>query len=317
MARTGPQYYPAANHTAYNYESLYSVSAIEVDKLLLHTTEGTSVPTYADRNGRKGASAPNFTLMPDIARKRATWYQHFRVDSSARALENRAGGVETNTDDVVQVELVGTCDPKTHAKWTAQNVPHIYWPEAPDWLLEEIAEFLAWLHEEHGVPLVAAPEWLAYPSSYGNTSARFTFDEWRKFKGVCGHQHAPENSHGDPGNIKIRWIIERAKQILGIDKEKPDGPGAPKPTTPKPVIPPFPGRKYFGAGQRNQYVEQLGRQLVKKGFAKYHDGDGYQPGPRWTEYDRKNVQAFQRSRAELRGDADGLPGPLTWQLLFK
>jgi peptidoglycan hydrolase-like protein with peptidoglycan-binding domain len=28
------------------------------------------------------------------------------------------------------------------------------------------------------------------------------------------------------------------------------------------------------------------------------------------------VRDFQKSRKELRGDADGIPGPLTWRLLF-
>lgn len=52
---------------------------------------------------------------------------------------------------------------------------------------------------------------------------------------------------------------------------------------------------------------------MKRGF-----GDHYRVGPSrtWGEADRLNVRDFQKSRKELRGDADGYPGPLTWRLLF-
>ncbi|MFE6500784.1 peptidoglycan-binding protein [Kitasatospora sp. NPDC057738] len=77
--------------------------------------------------------------------------------------------------------------------------------------------------------------------------------------------------------------------------------------------PEFPGRDCFGPGQNNDYVRQLGEQLVRKGF-----GGSYRvgPGPQWSDADRQAVAAFQRSRPELAGDADGYPGPLTWRLLY-
>jgi len=314
MTRTGPQYYPGANRTSYWYEDNFPATAMEVNVAGLHTTEGTGVPSYADSSGRRGASAPNFTALPYFAAKRLNWYQHFRVDSSSRALENRYGGVATNTLNVVQIELVGTCDPKTRDKWVREGREFIYWPEAPDWALDELAEFLAWLHEEHGVPLTAPSKWPAYPTSYANGGGqRMTFAEWNNFRGVCGHMHVPENSHGDPGNIKIAWLLELAKRKLGVDKDKPVGPGAPKPIAQKPRPPAFPGRKHFAAGQNNKYVTQLGNQLVKKGFGRHYRVG---PGPRWGDADRLNVRDFQRSDKRLAGDADGYPGPLTWQILF-
>jgi len=311
MTRSGPQFYPGASQ-AYYYEGRFASRAMEVNVCCLHTTEGRSVPTYGG-----GASAPNLTMNPDFKNKRLVSYQHFRIDSSARALENRYGGVETNTLNVVQVELVGTCDPATRDKWKrqghVQDKDFIYWPEAPDWALDELAEFLAWLHEEHGVPLTAPAKWPAYPSSYANGQGqRMSFSAWNNFRGVCGHMHVPENNHGDPGNIKIAWLLELAKQKLGVDKEKPNGPGAP-PKTNKPKPPPFPGRKYFGPGQNNKYVTQFGQQLVKKGFGRHYKVG---PGPKWSDADRLNCRDFQRSDRRLAGDADGYPGPLTWQILF-
>ncbi len=301
---TGPQYYPGASHSGASwYEDNYGGDAMDVNVLTIHTTEGTTLPTYDG-----GAVAPNITFVPDFTKKKLVAYQHYRVDISSRALVNKLGGVATNTNNVTQAEFVGTCDPATHRKWTNLGYAHIYWPEAPDWALEGMAEYVAWLHENHGVPLVAPSQWLAYPSSYGSTSARMSFDEWNKFRGICGHQHVPENIHGDPGNIAITKVIQMTKALLALD----DDPADPTPT-PKPAIPSFPGRKYFQPGANNSHVTTLGKQLVKKGFGRHYSVG---PGPRWGDADRLNVRDFQRSKAALRGDADGYPGPLTWKLLF-
>ncbi|MGG2460101.1 peptidoglycan-binding protein [Streptomyces sp. RGM 3693] len=82
--------------------------------------------------------------------------------------------------------------------------------------------------------------------------------------------------------------------------------------TAKPV-PPFPGTSYFGPGTNNSHITILGKQLVKRGFGAHYTSG---PGPKWTDSDRQNVADFQRSRKELRGVPDGIPGPLTWRLLF-
>ncbi|MEU6372963.1 peptidoglycan-binding protein [Streptomyces sp. NPDC046909] len=301
--KTGPQRYPGASRANW-YQDDFGGDPMEVNVVVLHTTEGRTLPGYEG-----GATAPNLTAVPDFAAKKLKWYQHFDIETSSRALVNLKGGAETNTANVCQVELVGTCDPTTHKKWMAASQEHIYWPDAPDWALQAVAQFLAWMHEEHGVPLSGPKEWPAYPSSYGKgNGARMTAAEWNKFKGICGHLHVVENQHGDPGAIDFAQLVKYAKADLDVDD---DTPAPTKPTTPK--IPAFPGRKYFVAGATNSYVLQLGKQLVKRGF-----GDHYKVGPSksWGEADRLNVRAFQKSRKELRGDADGTPGPLTWRLLF-
>ncbi|MEU3612862.1 peptidoglycan-binding protein [Streptomyces sp. NPDC006872] len=302
--KTGPQRYPGASRANW-YQDDFGGDPMQVDVVVLHTTEGPTLPGYGG-----GSSAPNLTAVPDLAAKKLKWYQHFDVETSSRALVNLSGGVETNTQNVCQVELVGTCDPKTHKKWTTAGKAHIYWPDAPDWALQGVAAFLGWMHEEHGVPLVGAKSWPAYPTSYENGGGqRMTAAQWKAFKGVCGHMHVPENVHGDPGAIDFARIIKYAKADLDLDDDTPEA------TTPpaKPTVPAFPGRKYFVTGATNAHVLKLGKQLVKRGF-----GDHYKVGPSksWGEADRLNVRDFQKSRPELRGDADGNPGPLTWRLLF-
>ncbi|MFF9065223.1 peptidoglycan-binding protein [Streptomyces sp. NPDC014891] len=76
----------------------------------------------------------------------------------------------------------------------------------------------------------------------------------------------------------------------------------------------FPGRGAFRPGQSNAYVEKLGKQLVKRGFGKHYLSG---PGPRWTEADRRNVEAFQRAQGWRGAAADGYPGPETWRRLFR
>ncbi|OKI04508.1 hypothetical protein A6A06_06865 [Streptomyces sp. CB02923] len=76
----------------------------------------------------------------------------------------------------------------------------------------------------------------------------------------------------------------------------------------------FPGAGWFRPGQSNGYVTSLGKRLVSKGFGKHYTSG---PGPRWTEADRRNVEAFQRAQGWTGRDADGYPGPETWRRLFR
>lgn len=192
--------------------------------VILHTTESTSWPKYAG-----GATAPQVTLRaPQKHISRGEARQHFPFNRSGRALRNKAGGVETNTLNAIQVELIGTCDPKHKKSWNGEGkkfagVDYIYWPEASDGQLKHVAKFLADMHNEFGLLLSAPREFLAYPGSYGeNHDNRLTGAEWRKSRGVYGHQHVPENSHGDPGNIDIDKILKFAKDLVN-EKKAPVG----------------------------------------------------------------------------------------------
>ncbi|WP_326659640.1 hypothetical protein [Streptomyces sp. NBC_00385] len=203
MAKTGPQRYPGSATGSSWYQDTYGGDVMESNVVVWHTTEGTSLPTYGG-----GTSAPNFTAVPDFTAKVLRWHQHFDFDVSSRALVNKAGGVETNTLNAVQVELVGTCDPTAHKRWGSR--PHLYTPELPDWVIRDLAAFARWARDHHGVPLSSGQTFVAYPASYGATKTRMTNAEWLSFKGHCGHQHVPENDHGDPGRFPIDAILAAA-----------------------------------------------------------------------------------------------------------
>lgn len=179
--------------------------------VVLHTTESTGWPGYDG-----GAKAPHYTAMPDIANRKILWRGHFPDEKSSRALRNEAGGVETNTLNCVQVELIGTCDPKHEFTWGTKKagVDYIFWPKAPYWALRAVAQFLVDQHDRHGLQLRSGLVFKPYPASYGDNGVRLSFSEWRNFVGILGHQHVPENSHGDPGDLKIATILNIAKEIL-------------------------------------------------------------------------------------------------------
>ncbi|MCX5266096.1 peptidoglycan-binding protein [Streptomyces sp. NBC_00199] len=122
------------------------------------------------------------------------------------------------------------------------------------------------------------------------------FSDYQRSLG-CEGTAPHEDADGVPGETSLR-------RLLGT---------LPGPAKPAPTAPAFPGRDKFGAGANNAYVTQLGRQLVKKGFGTHYTSG---PGPRWSEADRQNVAAFQRSQGWTGAEADGYPGPETWRRLF-
>lgn len=215
MTLTGPQKIPFANATKAWYGNKYPGDAMESNVGVVHTTEGTTLPDYGG-----GASAPNVTGVPDIKNQRINWFQHFDVDRSARALVNKAGGVQTNTLNAFQIELVGTCDPAKKTSWGSKKagVDYIFWPEAPDWALKEVGKLVRWLADNHKIPARSGVVWKAYPSSYGNSAVRLTGSQWENYYGWLGHQHVPENDHGDPGNLNFARILQHAAGTVPAPK---------------------------------------------------------------------------------------------------
>ncbi len=199
--RARPTIYPPADAVRQWYGDKFPTTDMGgVDKVLLHTTEGAGWPAYRD-----GAVAPNLTYWPATRQ----WRQHFPLNRSSRALcDATATAVRENRDRVVQVEIVAVCDPKLAPR--VRNGTYV-----GDLSAEAIADlgaFLAFMHEHYRVPLLAAPKWLPFDASYGNSPVRMTGRQYDVWKGVLGHQHASGNVHGDPGRLDIAGIIRAANR---------------------------------------------------------------------------------------------------------
>ncbi len=219
--------YPKADTATQWYAPHWpGTTPMHTNVFLLHSTEGGDWPTY-DRGQGPGEVAPNATYK----RTARTIRQHFPADMSSRALVNLPGGVETNTLNVFQLEIVGTCDPTMKGKLhDAQGRQAPYVPELDDDGIDDIAHLWLWLNQATDVPLTALPasRWKAYPGSYGTgNGTRMTGAQWSAFTGVCGHQHAPENVHGDPGAFPIARLLARVKELAGGEPPKDPPAGQP------------------------------------------------------------------------------------------
>lgn len=182
--------------------------------VVLHTTEGTDWPDYEG-----GATAPNYTGKPPLGDVRGQWRAHFPDEKSSRALRNEAGGVNTNTLNCVQLELIGTCDPKNAKRWGGTSRTriagrdYVYWPDADKRQLHWVSRILVDFKKRHGLRLRTGVQFKPYPASYGANGVRLSFAGWQNYVGVLGHQHVPENSHGDPGDIDIQEILRKAREL--------------------------------------------------------------------------------------------------------
>lgn len=176
-------------------------------KGLLHTTEGK---TYA---GARQAyvlnnSWPHATVTFQAGIFRC--YQHVPLSKPARALRNESGGVQTNRDNVIQLEIVGTADRHNASTWGDQYVENF-----PQEYLDGIARWMRFVETNHRVPRRCTVKFIRYPESYGANGVRLTGPQWDAYTGWLGHQHAPENTHGDPGLIDMVYLL------AGITQEAP------------------------------------------------------------------------------------------------
>lgn len=276
-------YYPPADRTA-RWKGQGNVTMPGIDKLVMHSTETRVLPSYS-------SSWPTITYDPWQHR----WYQHLPINGSATALVDPSSTpVRENRDNVCQLEIVGYCDPSLVAKYGHPI------DDLDQQAIKDLGGFVAWLHTEWGLELSAMAAWMAYPASYGNTRVRMSSAQFDAFKGICGHQHVPGNSHGDPGLLDVVGVLEAAQEAL-----RPQWDGVS-----------FPGADAFVLGQTHPAVTLLGQRLLVHDFTAHRTGPTYQPGPRFSETDQANVADFQRDQGWSGDDADGYPGPGTWRLLM-
>lgn len=147
-------------------------------KIVWHTTEGYGLPAYSGSN-------PHFTLDP----KTGTLYQHQDVRQGARALQNLSGGVETNRQGAIQVELIGFASQSQ--SWTEEAYQHI-------------ADLARWIEHYCGVQRECS---VSFPGN-GQT-AHMDATKWNSYNGHCGHCNVPENAHWDPGRLNIAAVLDK------------------------------------------------------------------------------------------------------------
>ncbi|WP_367621011.1 GH25 family lysozyme [Streptomyces olivoreticuli] len=74
---------------------------------------------------------------------------------------------------------------------------------------------------------------------------------------------------------------------------------------------PFPGADWFRDEPDSPIVTAMGRRLVAEGCSAYTEG----PSSQWTDADKLSYQRWQRKLGYSGTDADGWPGPASWDAL--
>jgi hypothetical protein len=165
-------------------------------KVVHHTTEGS---TYAGARSAYQAhkSDPHFTVAGDDI------LQHIDTELAARALKNRPGGVETNRDSAVQIEIVGFAGrPKDAAT------------------LRSVARLCRWLEAEHGIPQ-RWPNGRPQASTNGHDPGGHNRNAmaWDTESGHYGHSQVPENDHWDPGYTAAELAIVTPDAVFDAHEE--------------------------------------------------------------------------------------------------
>ncbi|WP_018157467.1 peptidoglycan-binding protein [Demetria terragena] len=147
---------------------------------------------------------------------------------------------------------------------------------------------------------LAALTWL-YRHSHGKLGT----DKALKITG-----HSDHVATTCPGGPLGTWIDGPGQKLYQEMKKKLGGAKDDDPSAPE-----FPGADAFQLGKSHPAVKTLDEGLIRKGFDKHHDGDGYQAGTTFSKYTRSNVQDFQKAQGWSGSGADGYPGAQTWKLL--
>lgn len=211
--------------------------------------------------------------------------QFLPANSRSFSVQDHTGGTRTNRAGKVVIQIEALFFPycrwnnRVYAKLT--DTPCKNWDKLQGWVN-------SWGVRD------------TWPMGMPNGKSQRNENIWETVGGWYGHSQVPENTHTDP----ITWpgFVD-----LTTSEMKPPA---------KKTVPLFPGRQYFKLGAYNLHVIEVDKNLVRLGFTRHNDGNGYQPGPRYTTFTRDNVKDLQHHLGWSGSDADGFVGPQTWHYLF-
>lgn len=175
--------------------------------LLLHTMESDNLDGAVRYLIQQG-SCSHFAF--DWRTERLV--QMVSMNRAARSLASGGNYGKTNAARVIQVEMTG------HAT------------DAPDWPKERneaigrmIARIAAHVPFRVDMPLSFYGDRSGFTVASKTARQRLSWPAWYRFDAICGHQHAPNNSHWDPGAIDTAEILAAARGT------KPPAPSKPAP----------------------------------------------------------------------------------------
>jgi hypothetical protein len=178
----------------------------------LHTGEGSTIEGIV-ATLKQNNSMSNEVYDPTIDRTVSL----IPAGTASRSLRNLNGGVQTNNResdgrpgaDVYQIEIVG------FASLVAGYSDQWY---------RNLANHVAAVCFLTGTPLEFPCKFEAYPPRDGirldgREPWRLTNEQWLNVNGVIGHQHIPENVHGDPGDLSRMVALLTEEDMALTDDE--------------------------------------------------------------------------------------------------
>jgi len=175
-------------------------------RIVVHTTETLSNPL----NWVGGWASPSHCVADPY---RYTVYQCCDFNYGAKALYNAAGGVQTNLEGALQVEInMRAVDPADPSRPDLSEAQY-------RWLAKEVFAPICRFAAEYGSPIdhnqVAEPG--VIPNSARDTAPqRMAWALWEIFRGWCGHRNVPENDHWDAGLLNLHKLARYTAEVLGL-----------------------------------------------------------------------------------------------------
>ena len=188
-------------------------------KGILHTTEGTS---YAGaRQAYTDGGVPHFTVAPNFRKNRGEIFQHFPLSSRATALRDENTALKENRAHAIQIEIVGTCDERKRDTFPEG----LFIKDWPSWYVAAVGRLMRWLEENRGVASASTLEWKSFAKgtaagSFGaSNGVRLSKAGYTAYSGWLGHQHVPDNVHGDPGDIDLVALLAVKPKVVAAPKD--------------------------------------------------------------------------------------------------
>lgn len=257
--------------------------------LLLHTTEGPTIEGAI--SALRSANAWSHFIFDPVKNR---LIQAVPMNQAARSLRSGGNFGKTNAARVIQVEIVGRAHEAPF--WSAEVNKNI------GNMIRRIANVVPF---DVSMPVQFYGDRSGFTVASESARQRMSWFNWYRFDAICGHQHAPKNSHWDPGEIQVGQILAAARQ----------GSVAPKP--PAWVAPKFPGYT-LKEGQRSNDVAVLKLLLTAAGYGKGLDlsekgvktyGAGTSKAVK-----RALVAFYNNQKKDVPKTLDGKSvGPITWK----
>ncbi|MFD9796173.1 peptidoglycan-binding protein [Streptomyces sp. NPDC059070] len=268
------------------------------DILLFHNpdnpTRGSHVVIFGGWADYTHAYYVAYEQTPPLARKQATPYAYWNY--SARYVPYRYKGLVSGAGGVATAEPAAATRPVVDFPGTGA-----FGPGADNGSVTRLGEMLVARGGKRFYSQGPGPRW--------SEADRRATEAFQRAQGWTG-----SGADGLPGPRTWNLLVRGT----GRDIPPAAGTGATAARTAATATrtaaaPAYPGRQYFRPGRSGPYVTRLGERLREAGFGRYYTSG---PGPRWSEADRRNVEAFQRAQGWRGAAADGYPGPETWRRLF-